>query len=137
VVPGSAVAPPANSSPLAPVTVSARAHQSSAVSGPTVSATTALSSTLAAALSRAAAATPAGSVPAAPASLPRLPVAGPGGGPVGGGTGSASGGHGGQVLSGRASLDRVTHRTLIVVRRVRSEGAMAIWRSFLPEVPPA
>jgi hypothetical protein len=56
----------------------------------------------------------------------------------GSGAGSASGGgHGGRPLSGRSTLDHLTHRTLIVVRRARLAGAKAIWRSFLPEVPPA
>jgi hypothetical protein len=66
-------------------------------------------------------------------------VAGSGGNAAGGsGTGgSASGGHGGRTLSGRSTLDHQTHRTLIVVRRARLAGAKAIWRSFLPEVPPA
>jgi hypothetical protein len=63
-------------------------------------------------------------------------VASPGGGATGGSaTGGTSGG--GHTISGRTTLDRITHRTLTVVRRARLAGAKAIWRSFLPEVPPA
>jgi hypothetical protein len=79
-------------------------------------------------------------VPGAPSpTTPRVPVAGgpgSGGGATGGSpTGGASGG--GHTLSGRATPDHITSRTLTVVRRVRTEDAKAIWRSFLPEVPPA
>jgi hypothetical protein len=68
-----------------------------------------------------------------------VPVAGgPGtGGGSSGGSSTGGAGGGGHTLSGRAAQDRITSRTLTVVRRVRTEGAKAIWRSFLPEVPPA
>jgi hypothetical protein len=69
--------------------------------------------------------------------LPRLP-AGSGGGANGGTSPEGGvGGHGERGMQYGAGAALVAHRTLVLLRLVRRAAAKAIWRSYLPEVPPA
>ncbi len=79
-----------------------------------------------------------GSAPVSPSStLPRLP-GGAGGGPTGSGApGSTIGGSSGGGLQAGLSDRLITQRTLVLLRLARRAAAKSIWRSYLPEVPPA
>jgi hypothetical protein len=70
--------------------------------------------------------------------LPRLPVAGLGGG-ASGANGSDGGpsGHGGAGAQGSLGAALTAHHALVVLRLVRGAAAKLVWRSYLPEVPPA
>jgi hypothetical protein len=70
---------------------------------------------------------------------PGLP-AGPGSAPnPGGGGGSASsiGGSTGSGMQGAIGAALTTRRTLVLLRLARCAAVMPVWRSVLPEVPPA
>ena len=79
-----------------------------------------------------------GSVPASPAStLPRLPASLGGGATGSGAAGGAVGGGSGGGLQAGLSARLITQRTLVLLRLARRATAKSIWRSYLPEVPPA
>ena len=59
--------------------------------------------------------------------------AGGGSGPDSGGTG----GHGGRNVPGGASDALSAHRTVVLLRLIDGTGVKPVWRSYLPEVPPA
>ena len=57
-------------------------------------------------------------------------------GAAGGSTGNGIGGSGGGMPWG-VSAALVEHRTLVLLRLARCIDVQPIWRSYLPEVPPA
>jgi hypothetical protein len=70
--------------------------------------------------------------------LPRLPAVGGGNGGSGpaGVSGDGSGGHSEGGIQGSDDA-LTTHHTLVLLRLVRRAAAKPIWRSYLPQVPPA
>jgi hypothetical protein len=70
--------------------------------------------------------------------LPRVPVA-PGGGPGGapGGAGGAGGFGGGSANAGALGGVLAALTAVLVLLLMRRAAAKPIWRSYLPEVPPA
>jgi len=70
-------------------------------------------------------------------SLPQLP-AGPGGSGAGGGSSDGgTGGHSGGGFQSGVGAGLISLLTLVLLRLVRRAAAKPIWRSCLPEVPPA
>jgi hypothetical protein len=80
-----------------------------------------------------------GSMPTSTAPAPSRVPAGPGGSTSGGGApGSGSGGSSsGRGLQSGVAAALMTLLTLVLLRLARCAGARPIWRSYLPEVPPA
>ena len=69
--------------------------------------------------------------------LPRLPAGSDGGANGGSGSGSGTGGPSGRGVQGGVAAALIAHHTLILLRLARCAAAKPIWRSYLPEVPPA
>ena len=55
----------------------------------------------------------------------------------GSGADSGAGGHSGGGAQGRLGAALITHHALVVLRLAGHAAAQLIWRSYLPEVPPA
>jgi hypothetical protein len=70
-----------------------------------------------------------------PPQTPGVPGSGANG--TSGSGGSTGGTNSGGGVQGGVSVALITHRTLVLLRLARRATAKPIWRSYLPEVPPA